>query len=74
MGKAEKQSEMPSRNWRMWLKTPRTEGVKKDAGGLSSAITRQVGRLPGKVFSADNIMLVVYLGIAYLILSTIACP
>jgi uncharacterized integral membrane protein (TIGR00698 family) len=53
-------------------KNAKDGGVKKDAGGLSSAIARQVGRLPGKVFSADNIMLVVYLGIAYLILSTIA--
>jgi len=47
-------------------------GLKKNASKLGGDIRRQAGNLPGKVFSWNNIQSIIYLGIAYLILSTIA--
>lgn len=47
-------------------------GLKKKASTLAREITGQAGNLPAKVFSMDNILLAVYIGIGYLVLSVIA--
>lgn len=47
-------------------------GLKKKASTLARAVGGQAGNLPAKVFSVDNILLAVYIGIGYLILSIIA--
>ena len=47
-------------------------GLKKKASTLAREIGGQAGNLPAKVFSGENILLAVYIGIGYLILSIIA--
>jgi uncharacterized membrane protein YadS len=53
-------------------KNAKDSSIKKNAGKVGKDVSSQAGRLPGKVFSADNILWSIYLGIAYLILSAIA--
>ncbi|MGE5894066.1 MAG: YeiH family protein [bacterium] len=53
-------------------KAVQDEGLKKKAGKLGKDIKGEAGNLPGKVFSGENIMLAIYIGIAYLILSVVA--
>ncbi|MEW6668981.1 MAG: putative sulfate exporter family transporter [Thermodesulfobacteriota bacterium] len=53
-------------------KNAKDSGVKKNAGKIGKDISSQSGRLVGKVFSADNILWAIYLGIGYLILSIVA--
>lgn len=48
------------------------EGLKKKVGKAAKDISGEAGNLPGKVFSGDNILLALYIGIAYLIFSLIA--
>ncbi|MBA4348860.1 MAG: putative sulfate exporter family transporter [Thermodesulfovibrio sp.] len=48
------------------------EGLKKKTGALSKEVKGQAGNLMGKVFSGDNILLAIYIGIGYLALSIIA--
>jgi uncharacterized integral membrane protein (TIGR00698 family) len=53
-------------------KAIKDEGLKKKATKLAKDIKGYAGQLPGKVFSSDNILWSIYLGIGYLILSAIA--
>jgi uncharacterized membrane protein YadS len=53
-------------------KEAKDEGLKKNVGKITKDIDAQAGSLPAKVFSQNNIILAVYIGIAYLILSMIA--
>jgi uncharacterized integral membrane protein (TIGR00698 family) len=53
-------------------KQAKDAGLKKKAGSLGKEIRGQAGNLSGKVFSWGNILLAIYIGIAYLILSIIA--
>jgi uncharacterized integral membrane protein (TIGR00698 family) len=46
-------------------------GLKKRADTIAKEITGPAGQLPGKVFSADNILRAVYIGIGYLVVSCI---
>jgi uncharacterized membrane protein YadS len=46
-------------------------GLKKKASTLARGVSGQAGNLPAKVFSGENILLAVYIGIGYLILSII---
>jgi uncharacterized integral membrane protein (TIGR00698 family) len=46
--------------------------LKKKAGSVGKDIRTEAGNLAGTVFSWDNILLAIYIGIAYLILSIIA--
>ena len=48
------------------------EGLKKKVSKLGKDVTGEAGNLPAKVFSGDNVLLAVYIGIAYLIMSIIA--
>ena len=48
------------------------EGLKKKAGALGKEVRGQAGNLANKVFTGDNILLAVYIGIGYLVLSIIA--
>lgn len=48
------------------------EGLKKKAAKLAKDVAGEAGNLPAKVFSGENILNAVYIGIAYLILSIIA--
>jgi uncharacterized integral membrane protein (TIGR00698 family) len=53
-------------------KAVKDEGLKKKAGTLGKDIAGQAGNLAGKVFSLENVLLGVYIGIGYLILSVVA--
>ncbi|HEY7677883.1 MAG TPA: putative sulfate exporter family transporter, partial [Candidatus Methylomirabilis sp.] len=50
---------------------PKDAGLLKSAGAISKEITGAAGALPAKVFTADNILRSVYIGIALLVLTTI---
>lgn len=50
-------------------KTAKDEGVKKGADKVAKDVKSEAGNLPSKVFSSDNILYAVYIGLAYLILS-----
>ena len=51
-------------------KTP-DAGLKNRAAAITKEIIAPAGQLPGKVFSTDNILRSVYIGIGYLILASI---
>ncbi|MBI5602236.1 MAG: putative sulfate exporter family transporter [Deltaproteobacteria bacterium] len=53
-------------------KTVKDEGLKKKSAKTAKEIRGSAGQLLGKVFSAENILWSIYLGIGYLILSVIA--
>jgi uncharacterized membrane protein YadS len=53
-------------------KDVKNEGLKKKATTLSKDISGQAGNLAGKVFSFDNVLSAVYIGLAFLVLSVIA--
>ncbi len=48
------------------------KGLKKAVPKLAGGISDQAGWLPGKVMSSDNILWSVYIGLAFLVISTIA--
>jgi uncharacterized integral membrane protein (TIGR00698 family) len=54
------------------VKEVKDEGLKKKATTLAGDVRNQSGNLPDKVFSGDNVLNAVYIGIAFLILSLIA--
>jgi len=53
-------------------KQVKDKDLAKKAGSLGKEIRSEAGNLTGKVFSWDNILLAIYIGIGYLILSIIA--
>jgi uncharacterized integral membrane protein (TIGR00698 family) len=53
-------------------KDVKNEGLKKKATTVAKDISGQAGNLANKVFSLDNVLSAVYIGVAYLILSVIA--
>lgn len=53
-------------------KQVKDEGLKKKAAKLAQDVRGEAGNLPEKVFSGENILNAVYIGIAFLILSVIA--
>jgi len=53
-------------------KQVKDEGLKKKVSTVAKDVSRQAGSLTDKVFSGQNIMLAVYIGLGYLILSIIA--
>src|SRR5512139_2616108 len=53
-------------------KQAKDEGLKKKVGAVAKDVSRQSGALTDKVFSGQNILLAVYIGLGYLVLSIIA--